>query len=109
MRIKQIIIIFIIAFFVIGVLGIHDSYARKTAKTVNPSKARTVEGIIEYTGKDFITIKGKNYYIPNSAQLLNPSGGKLDKSAFQNGRKVTIFFKHNNITSVVIHEKALAE
>lgn len=64
---------------------------------------RIVSGTIESVKGSSISVGGSSYNI-SGVPLLNPSGNKLSTSQLTEGKRVEIFFKNNNITSVVVYE-----
>lgn len=62
-----------------------------------------VSGTIESVKGSSITVGGSSYNI-SGVPLLDSSGKKVSMNQLTEGKRVEIFFKNNNITSVVVYE-----
>ncbi|MBI5042991.1 MAG: hypothetical protein HZC10_04000 [Nitrospirae bacterium] len=62
-----------------------------------------VSGTIESVKGNSISVGGSSYNI-SGVLLLDSSGNKLSTSHLAEGKRVEIFLKNNNITSVVVYE-----
>ena len=66
-------------------------------------KVRMVEGLIEDVTSNSIKVRGA-YYNITEAPLRNASDKILARDDLKIGKKVSIFFKNNRITAIIIHE-----
>lgn len=71
-------------------------------------KVRVVEGIVESVIDDSIKVRGKFYKIAD-VTLMDASDNELSRDRLQRGRKVSIFFKGNDITSVLIFQENMLQ
>ena len=69
-------------------------------------KVTVIEGLIEKVTDNSILVRGK-YFDTTGITLLNSSGEKLKRSELDTGKKVEIFFRDGNITSILIREYIL--
>ena len=72
----------------------------------NAEDVSVVRGLIESVSGGSIKVNG-SYYNISGAQLLNPTGQEVSTSELTEGKKVEIYFRNNNITSVIIHDYML--
>ncbi len=63
-----------------------------------------ISGTIEGVKGNTITVGGNSYSI-YLVPLLDPSGNKVSVNHLTEGKRVEIFFKNKDITSVVVYEK----
>ncbi|OGW50509.1 MAG: hypothetical protein A2Z50_02645 [Nitrospirae bacterium RBG_19FT_COMBO_42_15] len=92
MRSKFLALIFL---FLLSFVLVMNAYAEENS---------IVSGTIEGVKGNTITVGGNSYSI-YLVPLLDPSGNKVSVNHLTEGKRVEIFFKNKDITSVVVYEK----
>lgn len=91
MKVKYLILSFIlISSFALSAVGFAE-------------KVTVVEGLIEDVSGNSVKVNG-SYYNISGASLLEPSGRQASTSNLKEGKKIKIYFKNGNISSVLITE-----